>query len=139
MDESLARARFEDAITNYSQEFGTFFLLRFLGLSISYLADTCVVSFSGDDFLYNPQGSVHGGIIATIMDVSMGHLINHLRGPAVTLEMKNQFIRPISNSHYQAVGEVVNIGREICFLKSRVEDSDGKIMATASSTWKLMK
>lgn len=138
MDESLARQRFEDAISHYSQEFGTFFLARFLGLDISYVGQSCVVGFRGDDFLFNPQGFVHGGILTTIMDVSMGHLIDHLRGRAVTLEMKCQFIRPVGGATYRAVGEAVHIGREICYMRSIIIDQDEKTMATSSSTWKLI-
>jgi len=67
-----------------------------LGAEITFGVDTCVVKVRVRDFLKNPQGSLHGGIIATIFDISMGHLLNHaLGGAGVTLEMKVQYLRPV--------------------------------------------
>ena len=37
--------------------------------------------------MFNPQGALHGGVIATVMDISMGHLLNHVDGPGSTVEM----------------------------------------------------
>ena len=76
--------------------------------------------------------------MATVMDISMGHLINHLKGPAITLEMKVQYLRPVGFAEYLAIGEPVKLGREICFLKSTLEDEYGEVAALATSTWKLL-
>lgn len=138
MDEELVKQRLDQALASCSLEFGAFFLARFLGLEIEYIPNACIVRFKGEQFESNPQGTVHGGIIATVMDISMGHLINHLRGPATTLEMKVQYLRPVGFTDYRAIGEVVKIGREICFLKSTLEDPDGNASAFATSTWKLL-
>src|SRR4051812_19139174 len=42
--------------------------------------------------MFNPQGSLHGGILATAMDVSMGHLLRRIHGARTTLEMKIQYL-----------------------------------------------
>jgi hypothetical protein len=70
-------------------EFGEFFLARFLGLDISYhdQARTCTVVLPYAAHLCNPQGSMHGGVITTAMDVSMGHLCHRFLSTAVTIEM----------------------------------------------------
>ena len=138
MDEELVKQRLDQALASYSLEFGAFFLAKFLGLEIEYIPDACIVRFRGEQFESNPQGTVHGGIVATVMDISMGHLVNHLKGPATTLEMKVQYLRPVGFREYRAIGEVVKIGREIWFLKSTLEDLDGEVAAFATSTWKLL-
>ena len=96
MDEIVARGRIESALTNYKQEFGSFFIAKMLGLEILYQENSCIIKFPVEDFLFNPQGTYHGGMLATIMDISMGHLIKEIAGKAgITLEMKNQFLRPL--------------------------------------------
>ena len=107
-----------------------------LGFQISYPDDTCRVEFPVQDFMYNPQGSLHGGIIALAMDVSMGHLLNRLQGPGATLEMKVQYLRPVRGNNAVATGRVLRRGREIAFLESRLIDDEGKLAAMATSTWK---
>jgi acyl-coenzyme A thioesterase PaaI-like protein len=37
---------------------------------------------------------LHGGVLATALDISMGHLLNHAVGAGSTLEMKVQYFSP---------------------------------------------
>src|ERR1700743_2267593 len=75
-----AQAMFDQAIAEERHEFGSFFLSRFLGMQIAYENDSCIVSFEVKPPMYNPQGSLHGGMLATALDISMGHLLNHRIG-----------------------------------------------------------
>ena len=84
VDPNVARSAFDNALEHHEQAFGQFFLAKLLGFEITYPQDACRVEFPVLDFMYNPQGSLHGGIIALAMDVSMGHLLNHLQGPGAT-------------------------------------------------------
>ena len=105
INEAVAREAFERAIAEHTQEFGRYFLARLLGLEISHPDDdTCVVEFEVHDFMFNPQGSLHGGLIATVLDVSMGHLLQKSIGPGMTLEMKTQFLRPAGVGRLRAEG-----------------------------------
>lgn len=138
MDEKLARKRFETALTNYDQKFGSFFIAKLLGLEFSYKDSSCVISFPVEDFLFNPQGTFHGGMLATVMDISMGHLIKYEVGKAgFTLEMKNQFLRPLTEGPAICKGEFIRRGRSISFLESRIWDANEKLVAHATSTWKM--
>jgi uncharacterized protein (TIGR00369 family) len=138
MDEKTARAQFENALGTYRQDFGTFFIAKLMGLEISYPDDYCLVEFPVVDFLFNPQGSYHGGVLATVMDISMGHLINHGVGvPGMTLEMKSQYLRPLIKGPARCEGRFIRKGRSISFLESRIWDGDDKFSAHATSTWKM--
>ena len=138
MDEIAARAAFEAALETHVPGFGTFFLARLLNLDISYGDDTCIVKMPVRDFMYNPQGSLHGGIIGTVLDISMGHLLVHSVGVGMTLEMRTQFLRPARTGTIVATARFLKKGRSINFLESRMMDADGKYMAVASSTWQLL-
>lgn len=137
MDKVLVRHIFEEAMTQQQPQFGAFFLARLLSLDITYREDTCMIEFPVHDFLFNPQGSLHGGIIATIMDISMGHLIHHSYGiGGATLEMKVQYLRPLREGRATCTGRFIRGGRNIAFLEAHIIDTAGRLIAQASSTWK---
>lgn len=136
VNEVIARDAFEHALADHEQAFGQFFLVKLLGFEISYPDDTCRVQFPVHDFMFNPQGSLHGGILALAMDVSMGHLLNRLQGPGATLEMKVQYMRAIRSGPVAATGRALRRGKEIAFLESRLTDHEGQLAAMATSTWR---
>lgn len=137
MDEILARQAFEQALATYKQEFGVFFLARLLDLDISYPDGKCVIRFPIRDFLFNPQGSLHGGIIATVMDISMGHLLKHTTTvPGATLEMKMQYLRPLKAGSARCEAAFLRKARSVAFLESRLYDTDGELAVMATATWK---
>jgi uncharacterized protein (TIGR00369 family) len=138
IDVDAARAAFDNAAATHRQAFGEFFLARLLDFEISYPDGRCVVRFPVRDFLFNPQGSLHGGIVALAMDVSMGHLLHHTRGAGATLEMKVQYLRPLRAGHATATGSVLRLGGSLAFLESRLTDDAGALAAVATSTWKLL-
>lgn len=137
--EEAVRRAFDGALATHDQAFGSFFLARLLGFDISYPQGLCVVRFPIEDFMFNPQGSLHGGIIALALDVSMGHLLNDLQGPASTLEMKTQYMRPLRQGTATAVGQLVSRGRSICFVESSLHDEDGILVAAGTATWKFLE
>jgi acyl-CoA thioesterase len=139
INEDVAQARFTSAMATYSQTFSTFFLAKLMGLQISFPGETCVVEMEVHDFLFNPQGSLHGGIIATMADMSMGHLLEHTSGPGVTLEMKVQYLRAIRSGRLRSEGRFLKRGRSINYLQAEMVDSDGKTVAVATSTWQLLE
>jgi hypothetical protein len=77
VDRATAQAMIERALGESRQEFGSFFLSRLLGFEVSFKDKRCIVEFEATRALFNPQGTLHGGILATAMDVSMGHLLQH--------------------------------------------------------------
>lgn len=138
MNEHRARAAFEAALASQRPEFERFFLSRLLGLEFSYTEDRCVVEFEVHDFMFNPQGSLHGGIIATVMDISMGHLLKRVDGPGTTLEMKTQYVKPTRQGVLRCCAEFIKRGKSISYLRSTLTDEEGELVAFATSTWKLL-
>lgn len=134
-----ARLAFETALDEHSQEFELFFLSKLYGLSYSYTDKTCEITFEPKGFSFNPQGSLHGGVITTIMDISMGHLLKKTQGAGVTLEIKVQFIRALKAGRCRCVGRFLRRGKSIAFMASDMFDADGELCAVATSTWKIIE
>lgn len=147
IDADAAAAHFQTALGDHEQVFERFFLARFLGLEFEYLpADVpdaeksvCRVSFDVIDMLRNPQGSLHGGAMATAMDISMGHLVNKVAGAGATIEIKTQFLRPVMAGRVTVEGRFLQRGRGISFMESRLMDSEGRLAAMTTATWKMPK
>jgi uncharacterized protein (TIGR00369 family) len=145
VDAAAARAHFETALDDHEQAFETFFLARFLGLEFEYLPEgapdqekqVCRITFPVTEMVKNPQGTLHGGAMATVMDISMGHLINKTAGPGATIEMKMQFMRPVTSNTAVCEGRFTKRGRSLSFMESRIFDADGKLAALATATWKM--
>lgn len=134
-----AREAFEAAAKDHSQEFELFFLSKLYGLEYSYTDKTCEIIFEPKNFAFNPQGSLHGGVITTIMDISMGHLLKKMQGAGVTLEIKVQFIKSVKNGKCRCVGRVLKKGRSVAFMASELFDDADELCAVASSTWKIIE
>lgn len=77
-------------------------------------------------------------MLATALDIAMGHLINRHVGPGTTLEMKIQYLAPVRGGHVTCRGEALRRG-STWFLRAEARDAEGALVAYATSTWKLLK
>jgi uncharacterized protein (TIGR00369 family) len=138
LDEAEAVRAFESAIRTQKPAFGTFFLAKFLGFELVYEEDRSILTFNVADFMFNPQGSLHGGIIALALDVSMGHFIHHKLGAGgTTLEMKTQYLRPVRPGFARCEGSFIRQGRRLSFMEARMWNGEQKLAAVATSTWQM--
>lgn len=138
-------ARFETALDTHEQAFEKSFFAPFLGLDFADLPedagnddkDCCRIEFDVTEFVMNPQGALHGRIMASVMDISMGHLVNRLTGPAVAIEMKIQFTRPVGAGRAVCEGRFLRRGRNLSVMEGRLWSPDGKLAGTATAIWKM--
>ena len=97
-----------------------------------------VVMEAGDGHL-NPGGVVHGGAIATLIDVAMGRafgsLIDNGESP-VTIEMKVNYLEPGRVGQLVATAEVLRRGRLVTVVHAEVvQADDGETLAEAMGTF----
>lgn len=137
MDETIARESFEAALESQRPDFETFFLARFFGLKFAYTDETCRIEFPVHEFMFNPQGTLHGGVSAFVLDVAMGHLLKHVTGtPGTTLEMKVQYLSPLQPPKAVCESRFLRQGQRISFLEARIWDDRGTLAAVATATWR---
>ena len=87
--------------------------------------------------LTNPQGTIHGGIIATLLDTAMTCAIftKLPRGKTcTTTDMSVQFVRPLAPDDGQmtADGYVINAGNTRATARAELKNADGKLCAYAT-------
>lgn len=90
-----------------------------------------------EEKVLNVYGTVHGGAISTLADISMGYaLFDYLRDDErlATVEMKINYIAAVSSGVLTAEARLLNKTRNIAVLESRVE-CGGKLVAKAVGTF----
>jgi len=88
---------------------------------------------------YNPLGSVHGGIAATLLDSVMGCCIHTTLKAGTgytTVEIKVNYVRAMTDKTgpVRAEGKVINVGSRIATSEGRLVDSAGKLLAHGTTT-----
>lgn len=111
-----------------------------LGFSLTEVGEgTAVFEIDCSEFHYNPIGTVHGGVIATLLDSAMSCAVHTLL-PAgsgyTTVEMKVNFVRPIlaNTGPLRCLGSVVHGGRRIATAEGKLVDASGKLYAHGTTT-----
>jgi uncharacterized protein (TIGR00369 family) len=85
----------------------------------------------------NPMGTLHGGVLCDLADLAMGAAYASTldRGETfTTLELKINFLRPVWTEKLFAVGKIVNRGRTVGMVECDITDSQGRLVAKATST-----
>ena len=120
-------------------------LLQTLAFKVeSIQEEETVFSFHPQPFHYNSVGTVHGGVIAAILDTAMGCAV-HARLAAgmiyTTLELKTNFLKAVTlqSGELRAVGKVVHFGGRTALAEAKLIDSRNKLFAHGVSTCLIFK
>jgi uncharacterized protein (TIGR00369 family) len=112
--------------------------------SFSFGDDGIEFRLTPREFHYNPIGSVHGGVFATMLDSACGCAV-HFRLPAgvfyTSLDLSVKFLRPVTvgTGRITAIGTVLHLGRRTALAEARLVDAAGKLLATATSSCLIMR
>src|SRR3954452_22167674 len=89
------------------------------------------------DWMLNPFGIAHGGILATLLDTVLGCAVQTtlVSDMGSTSDLHVRYLRPVTaeTGRLLATGEVVQSGRRLATAQGRVEaEATGKLIATAT-------
>jgi uncharacterized protein (TIGR00369 family) len=96
------------------------------------------------EFHYNPLGTVHGGVFATMLDSACACAVHTMLPVGVfytSLDLSVKFLRPVTveTGPITAEGAVVHLGRRTALAEARITDAAGKVYVTATSTCLLLR
>jgi uncharacterized protein (TIGR00369 family) len=97
------------------------------------------VTMTPQEIHYNPLGSVHGGVIATLLDTAAGCSV-HSTLPAgvgyTSLDLTTKFLRPVTvaSGQVRCVGTVLQRGRRTALAQAQLFDARGALVAHATSS-----
>jgi uncharacterized protein (TIGR00369 family) len=98
-------------------------------------------TFDATPQFLNSMGTVQGGFLAAMLDAALGAAIGCTLPAGVvapTLELKVSYLRPATAGRLTGRGRVVHRGSSIAFLDGELRNGDGEILATATSTARLI-
>lgn len=103
---------------------------------------TALVKFTADKSLCNPDDGIQGGFICGMLDAAMANAVFCRLGEfaiVATLEIKVSYLEVSRQGELFARGTIVRSGKTITFLEAELRDAGGKLLATASSTARVIK
>jgi uncharacterized protein (TIGR00369 family) len=97
----------------------------------------CRMRLAVDPAWHNPNGVLHGGVVYTLVDSSMGGAVEaglpedeH----CATIEVNISYLEAVRDGTLTVETQVVKQGRNIAFTESRVTDDRGRLVSTATGT-----
>lgn len=104
-------------------------------------AGTIEIAFHPGDAFLNPHGTVQGGFVAAMLDDTMGPaFVSKTDGACVpsTIEMHVSFVRAVKPGRVIGKGRVVSQGKSIAFLEAELFDTEGTLLARATSSARIV-
>ncbi|MGU3291539.1 PaaI family thioesterase [Williamsia sp. M5A3_1d] len=106
---------------------------------ISAESGRVVFTLEPAEYHYNPIGSVHGGIIATLLDSAAACAVHTLLDEGVgytSLDLSVKYLRGIraDTGEITCTGTVVHAGRRTALAQAEIHDRDGRLLASATSS-----
>ena len=95
-----------------------------------------VIELDADARHTNTIGSIHGGVYCSVADTATGIAHGSLLAEgeiSTTVDLKVNFLRPLTAGKVRAVARVVKHGRSLTFVDCDVTGSDGKLLVKVSS------
>lgn len=111
-----------------------------LGMTFDEVREGSVIfSLQPAEYHYNPIGTVHGGVAATLLDSVMGCAVHTMLPAGVgytTLEIKVNYVRSITcdTGRVYCEGNVIHVGNRTATAEGRLVDAAGKLYAHGTTT-----
>lgn len=98
-----------------------------------------VFSLTPGEEHYNPIGSVHGGVYASLLDSAAGCAVQSTLPPGMgytSLDLTVKFLRRITvdTGRVRAIGTVVHSGRRTALAQATLVDAQDRLLAHATSS-----
>ena len=102
-------------------------------------AGRVVFTIKAAEYMYNPLGTVHGGLFATVLDSACGCAVQTRLDAGVgytSLDLSVKFLRAMTaeSGDVRCVGTVTHVGRRTALAEARMTDEDDRLLATATSS-----
>ena len=102
---------------------------------------TAKLSLPVVDHLTNSLGSVHGGVIMSLLDVALCTAARTLHAESqgvITINLSTSFIGAGSGERLLAEARVMKDGRSMSFVEGEARNADGSLVAKAIGTVRVL-
>src|SRR6516164_4301712 len=96
---------------------------------VSFGEGSAAFLLTPSEFHYNPLGTVHGGVFATLLDSACGCAVHTMLPAGVfytSLDLSLKFLRPVTvdTGPITAEATVIHLGRRTALAEGRITDAD---------------
>jgi uncharacterized protein (TIGR00369 family) len=108
-------------------------------VDLTAVEGSVTVRLDPQEFHYNPLGTMHGGIISTLLDTAAACSVHSTLPPGIgytSLDLSVKFLRPVTLAagRLTCTGSVLQRGRRTALAEARLTDTQDRLIAHATST-----
>jgi uncharacterized protein (TIGR00369 family) len=108
----------------------------------SEAAGTATWTYVVDPAHFNPNGTLHGGVVMALLDTAMGRAVAGLVAPEgsfnVAAEMNVHFLEPVRDGTLAATATVRKRGKRLAVVEAEATDDSGRVVAIATAVHSLL-
>lgn len=113
--------------------------LNLLGIELVEIErERAVMSLQMQDKLRQPYGLLHGGATASLIDTATAFAVISILSEderATTVDLTVQYLRPHTEGKVTCTAKIRRAGKRLLFVSAEVINEEGKLIATALSTY----
>ncbi|HET6338127.1 MAG TPA: PaaI family thioesterase [Polyangiales bacterium] len=137
--------KLKSKLLEFAKDFPFFNLVGFEVLDCGPGFSKCQIRLRPE--LHNPNGVLHGGILATLIDAGITQamlmtdeysVIRETKGAMSTVDLHIKYLRPISSGLAICESRVVHMGKRIVHAESKVKSEEGKDLALGNASMMLV-
>jgi len=100
------------------------------------------IGFTARPEFRNPAGYVQGGFLAAMLDDTMGPAVlmkSGGRAYTATIDLSVRYLAPARIGAFVGEGRAVQIGKTIAFAEAKLMDGEGRLIATATTSARVIE
>jgi uncharacterized protein (TIGR00369 family) len=127
-------------LVDFAKDFPFFKLIGFEVIDFSPGWSKCQIALRPE--LANPNGVMHGGMMATLIDAGITQamlmtdeyqVIRDTKGMMTTVDLRVRYLRPLTNGAMICESTIPHLGKRIVHAHSVIKNAEGKELALGES------
>ena len=118
-------------------------IAKLLGMRITGYCDGCTtMEIDIDERLYNPMGTLHGGVYCDLADAAMGiSFFTTLANDEIftTVDLNITYLKAVKTGKLIAESKIIRRGKRLGYMECHITNEEGELVAKASSTCIIQK
>lgn len=114
---------------------------QYMGFEIlEFEEDHVLLKLSVDERFYNTNGTLHGGVHATMLDFIQGMLLRAVtKTNCVTTSLTTHYYASISSGDIYAEAKILQLGYKTAFLEGEIRGLENRLLAKGMATFKILR
>ncbi len=141
MSDARSPEKLREKLIAFARDFPFFQLVGYSVLDCGPTWAKCQLTCR--DELKNPNGVLHGGVIATLIDASITQamlmtdeyqVVRDTRGLLTTIDLRVKYLRPVAGGTLHCDATIAHLGKRVIHAQATVRDDAGKDIALGDAT-----